>query len=71
MTDDLHGKYPHEVVCLRSKVYSIKYVGCKKPTAKGVQKSVKKNFESQHFQELPFLEEGTHQNHDTIALTLS
>ena len=42
MTDELPGKVLREVVCLRSKLYSIDYVGEKKQSAKGVQKSVKK-----------------------------
>ena len=43
MTDELQGKILREVVCLRSKLYSIDYVGEKKQSAKGVQKSVKKS----------------------------
>ena len=42
MTDELNGKVLKEVVCLRSKLYSIDYVGGTKQSAKGVQKSVKK-----------------------------
>ena len=42
MTDKLNGKILKEVVCLRSKLYSIDYVGGTKQSAKGVQKSVKK-----------------------------
>ena len=42
MTDELQGKVLREVVCLRSKLYSIDYVGGKKQSAKGVQKSIKK-----------------------------
>ena len=45
MTDELNGKVLHEVVCLRSKLYSIDYIGGKKQSAKGVQKTVKKNAE--------------------------
>ena len=41
MTDELQGKVLREVVCLRSKLYSIDSVGGKKRNAKGVQKSVK------------------------------
>ena len=41
MTDELNGKVLKEVVCLRSKLYSIDYLGGTK-SAKGVQKSVKK-----------------------------
>ena len=39
MTDELNGKVLKEVVCLRSKLYSIDYLGGKKRSAKGVQKS--------------------------------
>ena len=42
MTDELQGKVLREVVCLRSKLYSIDFVGGKKQSAKGVAKSVKK-----------------------------
>ena len=42
MTDGLQGKVLREVVCLRSKLYSIDYVGGLKQSAKGVHKSVKK-----------------------------
>ena len=41
MTDELNGKVLKEVVCLRSDVYSIDYMGGTKQSAKGVQKSVK------------------------------
>ena len=45
MTDELQGKIPREeVVCLRSKLYSIDFVGGKKQSAKGVGKAVKKQF---------------------------
>ena len=44
MTDELNGKVLKEVVCLRSKLYSIDYVGGTKQSAKGVQKSVKKPY---------------------------
>ena len=42
MTDELQGRVLREVVCLRSKLYSIEYVGGLKQSAKGAQKSVKK-----------------------------
>ena len=42
MPYELHGKVLREVVCLRSKLYSIDYVGGKKQSAEGVQNSVKK-----------------------------
>ena len=42
MTDELNGKVLKEVVCLRSKLYSIDYLGGTKQSANGVQKSVKK-----------------------------
>ena len=41
MTDELQGKALSEVVCLRSKLYSIQFEGGVKQSAKGVQKSVK------------------------------
>ena len=41
MTDELQGKILREVFCLRSKLHSIDYVGGKKQSAKGAQKSVK------------------------------
>ena len=43
MTDKLQGKILREVVCLRSKLYSIDYVGRRKQSAKRVQKIVKKS----------------------------
>ena len=52
MTDELNGKVLKEVVCLRSKLYSIDYLGGTKQSAKGVQKSVKKNNTSQCLQKL-------------------
>ena len=42
MTDELQGKVLSEVVCLRSKLYSIQFEGGVKQSAKEVQKSVKK-----------------------------
>ena len=42
MTDDLNGQILEEAVLLSSKMYSIKYRGGAKQSAKGVQKSVKK-----------------------------
>ena len=41
MTDELQGKVLGEVVCLRSKFYSIQFEGGVKQSANGVQKSVK------------------------------
>ena len=38
MTDELQGKVSSEVVCLRSKLYSIQFEGGVKQSAKGVQK---------------------------------
>ena len=42
MTDELQGKVLSQVVCLRSKLFSIETEGGVKQSAKGVQKSVKK-----------------------------
>ena len=42
MTDELQSKVLRGVVCLRSKLYSIDFVGGKKQSAKGVTKCVKK-----------------------------
>ena len=42
MTDALNGKILKEVVCLRSKLCTIEYLGGTEQRAKGVQKSVKK-----------------------------
>ena len=42
MTDEPNGKVLKEVVCLRSKLYSIDYLGGTKQSAKCVQKSVKR-----------------------------
>ena len=55
MTDELNGKVLREVVCLRSKLYNLDYLGGTKQSAKGVRKSVKKNFTSQCLQELLIL----------------
>ena len=49
MTDELNGKVLKEVVCLRSKLYSIDYLGRTKQSAKGVQKSVKKTLHHRVF----------------------
>ena len=54
MTDELNGKVLHEVVCLRSKLYSIDYIGGKKQSAKGVQKTVKKTLNHDLFKECLF-----------------
>ena len=43
LTDELQSEVLREVFCLRSKLYSIDYVGGLKQSAKGVQKSVKKS----------------------------
>ena len=42
MTDELNGNILKEVVCLRSKLYSIDYLGGTKQRAKSVQESVKR-----------------------------
>ena len=42
MTDELQGKILSEVVCLRSKLYSIHFEGGVKQSAKAVQKSMRK-----------------------------
>ena len=44
MTDELNGQVMDDAVLLRSMLYSIKYQGCAKQSAKGVQKSVKKAY---------------------------
>ena len=54
MTDELHGKVLRDVDCLRSKLYSIDYVGGKKQSAKGVQKSVKKTLNHDLFRNCLF-----------------
>ena len=57
MTDELQGKVLREVVCLRSKLYSIDYFGGKEQSAKGVQKSVKKTLNHDLFRQCLFLKE--------------
>ena len=42
LTNETQGKVSREVVCLRSKLYSIDYVDGLPQSAKGVQKSVEK-----------------------------
>ena len=54
MTDELQGKVLREVVCLRSKLYSIDYVGGLKQSAKGVRKSVKKTLHHDLFRHCLF-----------------
>ena len=54
MTDELQAKVLREVVCLRSELYSIDYVGGKKQSAKGVQKSVKKTLNHDLFRNCIF-----------------
>ena len=54
MTDELIGKVLYEVVCLRSKLYSIDYIGGKKQSPKDVQKTVKKTLNHDLFQECLF-----------------
>ena len=54
MTDELQGKVLREVVCLRSKLYSIDYVGGLKQSAKAVQKSVKKTLHHDLFRHCLF-----------------
>ena len=44
MTVELNGKILKQVVCLRSKLYSIDYLGGTKQSAKDVQKSVEKHY---------------------------
>ena len=50
MKDELNGLILEEVVCLRSKLYSIKFSGGVKQSAKGVQRSVKKTLNHDLFQ---------------------
>ena len=54
MTDELQGKVLREVVCLRSKLYSIDYVGGKKQITKGVQTSMKKTLNHDLFRNCLF-----------------
>ena len=54
MTDKLLGKVLKEMVCLRSKPYSIKFNGGVKQSAKGVQKSVKKSLHHEAYHECLF-----------------
>ena len=68
MTDELNGKVLHEVVCLRSKLYSIDYIGGKKQSVKGVQKTVKKTLNHDLFKECLFV---CDQNDDPVTFTLS
>ena len=57
MTDELQGKILREVVCLRSKLYSIDFEGGKKQSAKGVTKSVKKTLHHDLFKQCLFSKE--------------
>ena len=50
MKDELNGLILEEVVCLKSKLYSIKFSGGVKQSAKGVQRSVKKPLNHDLFQ---------------------
>ena len=54
MTGELQVKVLREVVCLRSKLYSIDYVGGLKQNAQGVQKSVKKTLHHDLFEHCLF-----------------
>lgn len=54
MTDELQGKVLNEIICLRSKLYSIQYEGGVKQSAKGVQKSVKKTLHHDLFKSCLF-----------------
>ena len=51
MTDELQGKILRGVVCLRSELYSIDFVGGKKQSAKGVSKTVKKTLHHDLFKQ--------------------
>ena len=57
MTDEFQGKVLREVVCHRSKLYTIDYVGGKKQSANGVKKSVKKILNHDLFRQWLFSEE--------------
>ena len=54
MTDELQGRVLNEIVCLRSKLYSIQFEGGVKQSAKGVQKSVKKTLHHDLFKSCLF-----------------
>ena len=54
MTDELQGKVLEEVVCLRSRLYRLKFNGGVKQSAKGVQKSVKKSLYHEAYRECLF-----------------
>ena len=49
MTDELQGNVLHEIVCLRSKLYFIKFEGGVKQSAKGGQRCVKKSLHHDFF----------------------
>ena len=51
MRDKLQGEILGEVVCLRSKIYSIDFVGGKKQSAKGVSKTVKQTLDRDLFKQ--------------------
>ena len=57
MNDELQGKVLRQVVCNRSKLYSIDYAGGKKHSANGVQKSVKKTLNHNLLRQFLFSEE--------------
>ena len=63
MTYELQGEALWEVVCLRSKLYSIDIVGGKKQSAKGVTKCVKKTLCHDFFQKVPPVERTIIQDH--------
>ena len=54
MTDELQGKILREVVCFRSKLYSIDYVDGKEQSVHRVQKSVKNTLNHDSFQKKKF-----------------
>ena len=54
MTDELQGKVLEEVVCLPLKLFSIKFNGGVKQSAKGVQKSVKRSLHHEVYRECLF-----------------